>query len=108
MAGRGCTNPYERILLVTYQSEGVVALQVGADMVEQPAGGLPPDVLEDLHLPGVRRWQVGAAQQFCQRPRWRGQTRRHLMPAHDYRAEMTARFAIWEQITGVAGLATAA
>ncbi|MFJ1908129.1 IS6 family transposase [Streptomyces sp. NPDC088156] len=34
--------------------------------------------------------------------------RRHLMPAHDYRAEMTVRFAIWKQITGVAGLATAA
>jgi putative transposase len=30
------------------------------------------------------------------------------MPAHDYHAEMTVRFAIWEQITGVAGLATAA
>jgi putative transposase len=26
----------------------------------------------------------------------------------DYRAEMTVRFAIWEQITGVAGLAAAA
>lgn len=34
--------------------------------------------------------------------------RRHLMTVHDYRAEMTVRFAIWEQITGVAGLATAA
>jgi putative transposase len=34
--------------------------------------------------------------------------RRHLMPAHDYRAEMTVRFAIWEQITGVANLAIAA
>ncbi|MFI6934307.1 IS6 family transposase [Streptomyces sp. NPDC050287] len=34
--------------------------------------------------------------------------RRHLMPAHHYRAEMSIRFAIWEQITGVAGLATAA
>jgi putative transposase len=34
--------------------------------------------------------------------------RRHLIPAHDYRAETTVRFAIWEQITGVAGLATAA
>jgi putative transposase len=33
--------------------------------------------------------------------------RRHLMPAHDYRAEMTVRFAIWEQITGVASLPTA-
>jgi putative transposase len=30
------------------------------------------------------------------------------MPAHDYRAEMTVRFAIWEQITGVANLAIAA
>ncbi|MDX3697404.1 IS6 family transposase [Streptomyces europaeiscabiei] len=34
--------------------------------------------------------------------------RRHLMTAHDYRAEMAVRFAIWEHITGVAGLATAA
>ncbi|MDX3846758.1 IS6 family transposase [Streptomyces europaeiscabiei] len=34
--------------------------------------------------------------------------RRHLMTAHDYRAEMTVRFAIREHITGVAGLATAA
>jgi putative transposase len=34
--------------------------------------------------------------------------RRHLMPAHNYRIEMSIRFAIWEQITGVAGLATAA
>jgi putative transposase len=33
---------------------------------------------------------------------------RHLMPAHNYRAEMSIRFAIWDQITGVAGLATAA
>lgn len=30
------------------------------------------------------------------------------MAAHHYRAEMTIRFAIWDQITGVAGLATAA
>jgi putative transposase len=30
------------------------------------------------------------------------------MPAHDYRAEMPIRFAIGEQITRVAGLATAA
>jgi putative transposase len=30
------------------------------------------------------------------------------MPAHDYRAEMTVRFAIWEQITGEAALAAAA
>jgi putative transposase len=28
---------------------------------------------------------------------------RHLMTAHDYRAEMTVRFAIWDHITGTAG-----
>ncbi|MFF9206366.1 IS6 family transposase [Streptomyces sp. NPDC014986] len=32
--------------------------------------------------------------------------RRHLMTAHDYRAEMTIRFVIWEQITGAANLPT--
>ncbi|MEV7069072.1 IS6 family transposase [Streptomyces collinus] len=35
-------------------------------------------------------------------------SRRHLTPATDYRAEMTVRFAIWDQITGVAGLSTTA
>jgi putative transposase len=34
--------------------------------------------------------------------------RRHLMPAHDYRAEMTVRFAIWDQITGAADRPTTA
>ncbi|CAM5657918.1 hypothetical protein GCM10010261_62360 [Streptomyces pilosus] len=29
--------------------------------------------------------------------------RRHLMTAHDYGAEMTVRFAIWDQVTGVVG-----
>jgi putative transposase len=52
---------------------------------------------------------VGGAQRFLSAfsgisPHFR--PRRHLMPAHDYRAEMTVRFAIWEQITGVASLAT--
>jgi putative transposase len=32
--------------------------------------------------------------------------RRHLMTAPDYRAEMTIRFTIWEQVTGTAGLST--
>jgi putative transposase len=54
---------------------------------------------------------VGGAQRFLSAfsgisPHFR--PRRHLMPAHDYRAEMTVRFAIWEQITGVANLAIAA
>ncbi|MFJ1673106.1 IS6 family transposase [Streptomyces bottropensis] len=31
--------------------------------------------------------------------------RRHLMPAHHYRAEMTVRFAIWEHITALAATA---
>ncbi|WP_159062981.1 DDE-type integrase/transposase/recombinase, partial [Streptomyces scabiei] len=53
---------------------------------------------------------VGGAQRFLSAfsgtsPHFR--PRRHLMPAHDYRAEMTVRFAIWEQITGVASLPTA-
>ncbi|WP_215453007.1 IS6 family transposase [Streptomyces sp. ATCC 21386] len=34
--------------------------------------------------------------------------RRHRLSAHHYRADMTVRFAIWEHITGVASLATAA
>jgi putative transposase len=34
--------------------------------------------------------------------------RRHLMTAAAHRAEMTVRFAIWDQNTGVAGLATTA
>ncbi|MGV4892269.1 IS6 family transposase [Streptomyces viridosporus] len=34
--------------------------------------------------------------------------RRHLMTALDYRAEMTIRFAIWEQITSAAGRPTTA
>ncbi|KPI13571.1 hypothetical protein OK006_11004 [Actinobacteria bacterium OK006] len=53
---------------------------------------------------------VGGAQRFLSAfsgisPHFR--PRRHLIPASDYRAEMTVRFAIWEQITGVAGLPTA-
>lgn len=54
---------------------------------------------------------VGGAQRFLSAfsgisPHFRPS--RHLMPAHDYRAEMTVRFAIWEQITGVVGLAATA
>ncbi|MFE7764161.1 IS6 family transposase [Streptomyces sp. NPDC057438] len=53
---------------------------------------------------------VGGAQRFLSAfsgisPHFR--PRRHLMTAAGYRAEMTVRFAIWEQITGVAGLPTA-
>jgi putative transposase len=53
---------------------------------------------------------VGGAQRFLSAfsgitPHFR--PRRHLISAHDYRAEMTVRFAIWEQITGVASLPTA-
>ncbi|MCZ4607778.1 DDE-type integrase/transposase/recombinase [Streptomyces sp. Lzd4kr] len=34
--------------------------------------------------------------------------RRHLLTAAEHRAEMSIRFAIWEQVTGVAGRPTAA
>ncbi len=54
---------------------------------------------------------VGGAQRFLSAfsgisPHFR--PRRHLVSAHDYRAEMTVRFAIWEHITGVAGSAATA
>ncbi|MEH0651929.1 IS6 family transposase [Streptomyces scabiei] len=54
---------------------------------------------------------VGGAQRFLSAfsgisPHFR--PRRHLMTAAAHRAEMSIRFAIWEQITGVAGLANAA
>lgn len=54
---------------------------------------------------------VGGAQRFLSAfsgisPPFR--PRRHLMTAAAHRAEMSIRFAIWEQITGVAGLANAA
>ncbi|MFH8805423.1 IS6 family transposase [Streptomyces sp. NPDC017936] len=50
---------------------------------------------------------VGGAQRFLSAfsgisPHFR--PRRHLMSAYHYRAEMTVRFAVWEQITGAAGL----
>lgn len=50
---------------------------------------------------------VGGAQRFLAAfsgisPHFR--PHRHLMTAPDHRAEMTVRFAIWEQITGTAGL----
>lgn len=34
--------------------------------------------------------------------------RRHLMTAPDHRAKIFIRFAIWEQVTGTAGLSTTA
>ncbi|MFL4910777.1 IS6 family transposase [Streptomyces sp. MMS24-I2-30] len=54
---------------------------------------------------------VGAAQRFLSAfsgisPHFR--TRRHLMTALDHRAEMTVRFAIWDQITGAADRSTTA
>jgi putative transposase len=73
---------------------------------------------ENSHQPTRQRERAmkgfrstGAAQRFLSAfsgisPHFR--PRRHLMTAHDYRAEMTVRFAIWEQITGVASLAATA
>ncbi|MCX5434480.1 IS6 family transposase (plasmid) [Streptomyces sp. NBC_00257] len=54
---------------------------------------------------------VGGAQQLLSAfsgisPHFR--PRRHLMTASEYRTEMTIRFAIWDQVTGVTGLPTAA
>ncbi|MET7458681.1 DDE-type integrase/transposase/recombinase, partial [Streptomyces sp. NPDC005574] len=54
---------------------------------------------------------VGGAQRFLAAfsgisPHFR--PRRHLMNSHDYRTEMIIRFALWDQITGTAGLPTTA
>ncbi|WP_406466571.1 IS6 family transposase [Streptomyces hirsutus] len=54
---------------------------------------------------------VGAAQRFLAAfsrisPRFR--PRRHLTTATEYRTEMTIRFTVWDQITGIAGLPAAA
>ncbi|MFJ1847460.1 IS6 family transposase [Streptomyces sp. NPDC088146] len=72
---------------------------------------------ENSHQPTRQRERamnfrsVGGAQRFLSSfsgisPHFR--PRRHLMTAAHYRAEMTTRFAIWDQITGVAGLPAAA
>ncbi|GAA3916730.1 hypothetical protein GCM10023084_79800 [Streptomyces lacrimifluminis] len=67
---------------------------------------------ENSHQPARQRERAmkrfrsaGGAQRFLSAfsgisPHFR--PRPHLMAAHDYRAEMTVRFAIWEHITGVA------
>ncbi|MEV0696156.1 IS6 family transposase [Streptomyces sp. NPDC050388] len=73
---------------------------------------------ENSHQPTRQRERAmkgfrsaGAAQRFLSAfsgisPHFR--PRRHLMTAVGHRAEMTIRFAIWEQITGIAGLPAAA
>jgi putative transposase len=73
---------------------------------------------ENSHQPARQRERAmkgfhstGAAQRFLSAfsgisPHFR--PHRHLLPAHDYRAEMTIRFTIWEQVTGVSGLSTMA
>ncbi len=73
---------------------------------------------ENSHQPTRQReWamkgfrSVGGAQRFLSAfsgisPHFR--PRRHRLSAHDYRAEMPVRFAIWEHITGVAGPSTTA
>ncbi|WP_406016399.1 IS6 family transposase [Streptomyces sp. NBC_00984] len=71
--------------------------------------GHQPTRQRERAMKGFR--SVGAAQRFLSAfsgisPHFR--PRRHLMAAPDYRAEMTVRFTIWEQITGVAGRPAAA
>ncbi|KUN75100.1 hypothetical protein AQJ66_36445, partial [Streptomyces bungoensis] len=63
MTCRGLTDTDECILLVAHQGERAAAFQVGTDMVEKPARGLPPNTLERLRLPSPRRRQVPTAQQ---------------------------------------------
>ncbi|MHC3455747.1 IS6 family transposase [Streptomyces prasinus] len=68
---------------------------------------------ENSHQPTRQRERVmkgfrntGGAQRFLAAfsgisPHFR--PRRHLMTAHDYRAEITVRFAVWDQVTGAVG-----
>jgi putative transposase len=74
--------------------------------------------VENSHQPTRQRERamtgfrsVGGAQRFLSAfsgisPHFR--PRRHLMTAHDYRTEMSIRFAIWDQITGAADRPTTA
>jgi putative transposase len=77
---------------------------------EQPAeNSHQPTRQRERAMKGFR--SAGGAQRFLSAfsnisPHFR--PHRHLMTAHDYRAEMTIRFAIWEQITGVSGPSTMA
>ncbi|CAL9612912.1 hypothetical protein SUDANB58_05676 [Streptomyces sp. enrichment culture] len=71
--------------------------------------GHQPTRQRERSMEGFR--DVGGAQRFPSTfsgisPRSR--PRRHLMTASGYRAEMTVRFAIWDQITGAAGSPTRA
>ncbi|MFF0291740.1 IS6 family transposase [Streptomyces sp. NPDC005262] len=73
---------------------------------------------ENSHQPSRQRERamkgfrsVGGAQRFLSAfsgisPHFR--PRRHLMTAPEHRAEMTIRFAIWDQVTGVTGRSTTA
>lgn len=64
--GRGSEDVEQRVLLFPHQGEGAVPLQLRADTVEQPGGGLPADVLEGRHLFRAGRDEVLAAQQSRQ------------------------------------------
>ncbi len=99
-----------------------------ACFVDAPGGGLaacalapvhpvlsapkyPKGLAARIHVVATEPASVGGTQRFLSAfsgisPRFR--PRRHLMTATDYRAEMTVRFAIRNQITGSTGLPTTA
>ena len=95
------------------RSYGAAHREVMPSVEHRPHKGLN-NRAENSHQPTRQRERamknfrsVGGAQRFLSAfsgisPHFR--PHRHLMPAYHYRAEMTVRFAIWEQITGVAGL----
>ncbi|OSP43421.1 IS6 family transposase [Streptomyces sp. 13-12-16] len=95
------------------RSYGAAHREVMPSVEHRPHKGLN-NRAENSHQPTRQRERamknfrsVGGAQRFLSAfsgisPHFR--PHRHLMPAYRYRAEMTVRFAIWEQITGVAGL----
>jgi putative transposase len=106
-------------MVVTYRlrSYGAAHREV-MPCVEHRQSKYPNDRAENSHQPTRRRERamggfrgVGAAQRFLSAPSGISppfRPRRHLMTASGYRAEMTVRFAVWNQITDVTGLPAAA
>jgi putative transposase len=92
---------------------GIYRYSIGETRAGTESGGLN-NRAENSHQPTRQRERTmkgfrstGGAQRFLSAfsgisPHFR--PHRHLMTASDHRAEMTIRFAIWDQVTGIAGL----
>ena len=113
-----CTGTVPRVVVTDkLRSYGAAHREVMPSVEHRSHKGLN-NRAENSHQPTRQRERamkgfrsVGAAQRFLSAfsgisPHFR--PHRHLMTAPDHRAEMTIRFAIWDQITGAAGRPTTA